>query len=61
MQDGPTKQEEHHYPNPKDPLVLLRAPFDLSNRVSADTQRIGDTVQPALRALQHFSLLSQIR
>lgn len=61
MQDSPTEQEEDDHSTKKDPFILLGPAFNHSDCVSADTQSVGDAVQPALRALQYLTLLAEIR
>lgn len=57
MQHCPTEQKENYDAAPEYPLVLLRPSFNHPDRVPADPQRIRNTVQPPLRALEHLPLL----
>lgn len=61
MQYRPAEQEKYQHPNPENPLILLSPSLHHSNRIPADSERVGNTIQSPLRTLENFPLLSQIR
>jgi hypothetical protein len=56
----PAEQEEDNDSCPKNPLILLGSPFNHTNSIATDTQRIGYAVQSFLRPLEHLSLLTEV-
>lgn len=60
VQTQPAERKEYHHAHPEDPLVLPRPPLDHADRVPGHTERVGDRVQPLLRALEHLALRAQV-
>lgn len=60
VQHGPAEKKEDHHAAPENPLVLARASFHHSDGVAAYSQSVGDTVQPALSALEDLALLAEV-
>lgn len=60
MQHQPAKQEKDDDARRKDPFVLPRAALHHADCIAAHAQRVGDAVQPLLRALEHLALLGQV-
>lgn len=60
VQTQPAERKEYHNTRPEDPLVLPRPPLDHADRVPGHTERVGDRVQPLLRALEHLALCTQV-
>jgi len=61
VQHCPAEQEEYQHSNPENPLILLSPSLHHPNRIPADPERVGNTIQSPLRTLEDFPLLSQIR
>jgi hypothetical protein len=60
MQYPPTKSKEYHASHPKDPFILPCPSLNHANRVPTHTERIGNSVEPLLSALQDLLVPTQI-
>jgi len=59
-QHQPNEHNKNTHTRPEYPLILLRPPFHHPDCIPTNPQRIRNTIQLLLRALQHLPLLSQI-
>jgi hypothetical protein len=56
----PAEQEEDNDSCPEYPFILLGSPFNHTDSITTDTQRIGYAVQSFLCPFKHLSLLTEV-